>query len=65
MMIGFFLICYGILRFIIEFFKEPDPQIGFLLTYFTMGQILCVAQIAAGVVLIFYLNRKTTAREVA
>ncbi len=65
MMIGFFLICYGILRFIIEFFKEHDPQIGFLLTYFTMGQILCVAQIAAGVVLIFYLNRKTTAREVA
>ena len=64
MMVGFFLIFYGILRFIIEFFKEPDPQIGFLLTYFTMGQILCIAQIAAGVVLIFYLNRKATAREV-
>ncbi len=64
MMVGFFLLFYGILRFIIEFFKEPDPQIGFLLTYFTMGQILCIAQIAAGVVLIFYLNRKATAREV-
>ncbi len=43
MMVGFFLLFYGILRFIIEFFKEPDPQIGFLLTYFTMGQILCIA----------------------
>jgi len=64
MMVGFFLIFYGILRFIIEFFKEPDPQIGFLLTYFTMGQVLCIAQIAAGVVLIFYLNRKATARDV-
>ena len=64
MMVGFFLLFYGIFRFIIEFFKEPDPQIGFLLTYFTMGQILCIAQIAAGVVLIFYLSRKATAREV-
>ncbi|MGA2025783.1 MAG: prolipoprotein diacylglyceryl transferase [Syntrophobacteraceae bacterium] len=64
MMVGFFLIFYGILRFIIEFFKEPDPQIGFLLTYFTMGQVLCIAQIAAGIVLIFYLNRKATARDV-
>ncbi len=57
MMVAFFLLFYGILRFIIEFFKEPDPQIGFLLTYFTMGQILCMGMIAAGVVLIFYLNR--------
>jgi phosphatidylglycerol:prolipoprotein diacylglycerol transferase len=63
-MVGLFLIFYGILRFIIEFFKEPDPQIGFLLTYFTMGQILCTGMIAAGVVLIFYLNREATAREV-
>ena len=63
-MVGLFLIFYGILRFIIEFFKEPDPQIGFLLTYFTMGQVLCIAQIAAGIVLIFYLNRKATARDV-
>ncbi len=64
MMVGFFLLFYGIFRFIIEFFKEPDPQIGFLLTYFTMGQILCIAQVAAGVVLIFYLNRKAAVREV-
>ncbi|MFZ0929930.1 MAG: prolipoprotein diacylglyceryl transferase [Syntrophobacteraceae bacterium] len=58
MMVGFFLIFYGIFRFIIEFFREPDPQVGFLLTYFTMGQLLCIAMIAAGVVLIFFLNRK-------
>ena len=63
-MVGLFLIFYGILRFIIEFFKEPDPQIGFLLTYFTMGQILCIGMIAAGVVLIFYLNRKASVRKV-
>jgi phosphatidylglycerol:prolipoprotein diacylglycerol transferase len=63
-MVGLFLVFYGILRFIIEFFKEPDPQIGFLLTYFTMGQILCIGMIAAGVVLISYLNRKASAGEV-
>ena len=58
MMVAFFLILYGILRFIVEFFKEPDPQIGFLFTYFTMGQILCIGMIAVGVLLFFYLNRK-------
>jgi phosphatidylglycerol:prolipoprotein diacylglycerol transferase len=63
MMVAFFLLFYGILRFIIEFFKEPDPQIGFLLAYFTMGQILCFAMIAAALFLIFYLNRKATVRK--
>ena len=58
MMIAFFFIFYGILRFAIEFFKEPDPQIGYLFTYFTMGQILCIGMIAAGVALMFYLKRR-------
>ena len=62
MMVAFFLLFYGIIRFIIEFFKEPDPQLGFLLGYFTMGQILCMAMIVAAVFLMLYLNRKTAAR---
>jgi phosphatidylglycerol:prolipoprotein diacylglycerol transferase len=57
-MVAFFFIFYGILRFIIEFFKEPDPQIGYLRTYFTMGQILCMAMIPVAVGLVLYLNRK-------
>lgn len=57
MMVVFFLLFYGIFRFIIEFFKEPDPQLGFLLGYFTMGQLLCIAMIAAAGLLAFYLNR--------
>ncbi len=61
MMIAFFLLFYGILRFIIEFFKEPDPQLGFLLGYFTMGQILCAAMVAVAVILMLYLNRGTAA----
>ena len=62
MMVAFFLLFYGMIRFIIEFFREPDTQLGFLLGYFTMGQILCTAMMVAAVVLMLYLNRKTAAR---
>jgi phosphatidylglycerol:prolipoprotein diacylglycerol transferase len=43
-----FLLLYGIFRFFIEFFREPDPQLGFILGPFTMGQILCIAMIIGG-----------------
>ncbi|MEM5789711.1 MAG: prolipoprotein diacylglyceryl transferase [Syntrophobacteraceae bacterium] len=55
MMVVFFLLFYGIFRFIIEFFKEPDPQLGYLLSM-TMGQILCLAMIAASGLLALYLR---------
>jgi phosphatidylglycerol---prolipoprotein diacylglyceryl transferase len=32
----------AILRFFIEFVREPDIQLGYLKTYFTMGQVLCL-----------------------
>lgn len=35
-----YLALYGLFRFITEFYREPDSQIGFILKYFTMGQIL-------------------------
>jgi phosphatidylglycerol:prolipoprotein diacylglycerol transferase len=37
-----FLIGYGVIRFCVEFFREPDPQLGFLAGFLTMGQILAV-----------------------
>ena len=43
-----FLIFYGVGRFIIEFFREPDQQIGFLWGGATMGQILCLTMILLG-----------------
>ncbi|HPI92899.1 MAG TPA: prolipoprotein diacylglyceryl transferase [Deltaproteobacteria bacterium] len=49
---GVFLACYGLLRFLLEFFREPDPQLGFVLLSFTMGQILCMLMVAAGLGLI-------------
>ena len=44
-----FLIGYGVLRNSIEFFREPDPQLGFVIHSFTMGQLLSSAMIAVGV----------------
>jgi phosphatidylglycerol---prolipoprotein diacylglyceryl transferase len=45
---GVFLIGYGVLRFIAEFFREPDSFLGFLALGMTMGQWLCVPMIAMG-----------------
>ncbi|MHB8091867.1 MAG: prolipoprotein diacylglyceryl transferase [Syntrophales bacterium] len=39
---------YGFIRFFIEFFREPDSQLGFVYGPFSMGQILCIAMILTG-----------------
>ena len=57
-MIAFYLIGYGLVRFIIEFYREPDDHLGFVLLSFSMGQVLCAVMIAAGSLLYFYLWRK-------
>ncbi|MEN6464970.1 MAG: prolipoprotein diacylglyceryl transferase [Syntrophaceae bacterium] len=43
--LGVYIIGYGAVRFIIEAFREPDSQLGFVLGPFTMGQLLCLAMI--------------------
>lgn len=50
---GIFLIGYGISRFIVEFFRQPDPQIGLIFNLFTMGQILSLPIIFFGFYLIY------------
>lgn len=49
---GLYLAGYGGLRFIIEFFRQPDQQLGLFLHYLTMGQILSLFMIIAGLYLI-------------
>ncbi|MBR7158700.1 MAG: prolipoprotein diacylglyceryl transferase [Alphaproteobacteria bacterium] len=49
---GLFLVWYAISRMGIEFFREPDLQIGYLLNYFTMGQFLCLPVLGLGIWLI-------------
>lgn len=48
-----FLTLYGIFRFALEFFREPDVQLGYILGPFTMGQLLSASMVAAGALLLF------------
>jgi phosphatidylglycerol---prolipoprotein diacylglyceryl transferase len=52
-----FLLGYGVLRFITEFFREPDAFLGFLALGLTMGQWLCLAMIAGGAALLAWSRR--------
>ncbi len=51
-----FLIFYSIFRFSIEFLRVPDLQLGYLLFGLTMGQILSLTLILAGLVLFYFKN---------
>ncbi len=53
-----FLILYGVFRFFVEFFREPDPQIGYILGFLTMGQVLCAVMIVGGFLLLTYRSKK-------
>lgn len=57
---GVFLTGYGLSRFTVEFFREPDPQLGFLAFGTTMGQLLSLPMIAVG--LYFVLRAKPVPR---
>jgi phosphatidylglycerol:prolipoprotein diacylglycerol transferase len=57
-MFPLYLIGYGVIRFVIEFFREPDVQLGFVFMSFSMGQILCSAMIISGFLLLLYLYRR-------
>ncbi len=58
MMVVLFLALYGFFRFFIEFFREPDPQIGFIAGFFTMGQILCIAMIILATILYLCIKKR-------
>ena len=51
---GVFLIGYAISRIIVEFFREPDVQLGFVIGQYTMGQLLSVPMVIGGLVAIGY-----------
>jgi phosphatidylglycerol:prolipoprotein diacylglycerol transferase len=57
-LLALFLMLYGAFRFFVEFFREPDPQLGFILGSFTMGQVLCALMMGAGVGLMLTLSRR-------
>ena len=55
---GVFLLGYGVFRFFVEFFRQPDAHLGVLSAGMTMGQWLCLPMIVVGLGLIIYVNRK-------
>lgn len=56
--LGTFLVLYGIFRFLIEFVREPDVQLGYLWGgWLTMGQVLSAPLIVAGIALLIYAAR--------
>lgn len=61
-----FLTGYALSRITVEFFREPDVQIGYIAGIFTMGQILCLPMLVGAAVLVVYaLKHRTPGHEPA
>nr|MBO2509164.1 prolipoprotein diacylglyceryl transferase [Gammaproteobacteria bacterium] len=56
---GLFALCYGIFRFIVEFVRVPDAQLGYLaFGWLTMGQMLCLPMVLGGLILMLWAYRR-------
>lgn len=53
-----FVAGYGLFRFIVEFFRQPDAQLGTFLGLFSMGQLLSLPMFLLGSVMVFILSRR-------
>ena len=56
---GLFLIIYSIFRFIVEFYRVPDEQLGYIFLNLTMGQVVSLIFILSGVMVLFYFKYET------
>lgn len=57
---GLFLIGYGLFRIIVEFFRQPDAQLGLYQHFISMGQILSLPMVLAGVIMMSWAFRRDT-----
>lgn len=55
---GLFLLCYGVFRIIIEFFRQPDDYLEYIGNIITIGQILSLPMVIFGVIIIFFAYNK-------
>ena len=62
MILGAFMLGYGVFRSFAEFFREPDPQLGFLWGGLTMGMVLSIPLMLVGALLIWNALRRAEAR---
>ncbi len=53
-----YLIGYGVVRFVIEFYRQPDEHLGFVVGDLSMGQVLCVLMIVSGIIVFLVKNKK-------
>lgn len=53
-----FIALYGSCRFFVEFFREPDAQLGFILGGFSMGQLLSFPMAAGGALMVWMSYRR-------
>jgi phosphatidylglycerol---prolipoprotein diacylglyceryl transferase len=58
LILGSFILIYALARITGELFREPDPQLGFLWRGLTMGMLLSVPMIFAGIILIVQARRR-------
>ena len=54
-----FLFGYGVMRFVAEFFREPDAHLGLLSLGLSMGQWLCIPMILGGMALWLWFQRRS------
>lgn len=59
---GFFLMSYGLIRFSLEYFREPDPGVALLFSELTRGQVLSLFLIVSGALYSLWLVRKNRDR---
>lgn len=55
---GLFLIGYGVFRIITEFFRQPDAQLGLFGNFISMGQILSLPMMFAGILMMVWAYRR-------
>ncbi|MBU2753282.1 prolipoprotein diacylglyceryl transferase [Acidithiobacillus sp. CV18-2] len=60
---GLFVFGYGVFRFLVEFVRQPDIQLGFVLGPLTMGQVLSIPMIILGPVIIWWAYRGGFAKQ--
>jgi len=53
-----FVMLYSTFRFIIEFWRAPDSQLGFIIFGLTMGQLLCLAMFVVGAIFMIKIFKK-------
>lgn len=62
LVLGSFITLYGIARIVGEHFREPDPQLGFLWGGLTMGMLLSIPMVIAGILMIVLVLRHSQAK---